>query len=90
VFNELFKEFTIQFNEDGTGVYNSFASQTLTWTYDNKSNILHIETMLYDDGMISIEGKVIDATITELDKEILWFTHTDDGDFIEQRYKKVE
>lgn len=89
-FNDLFKLFTVEFNEDKTGTYNSLGSQPFTWSYDDDSKLLHIETETIVSGDITIEGDTMNATVTLIDDESLHFTYTDDGDNIEQRFKKVE
>jgi len=90
--NEFFKLMsTIEFNEDGTGSTSSLlGSQPLTWSYDETTEKLRIETETVDMGEgVTIEGKIIEgAEITKIDASNLWFTYQEDGITVEERYKK--
>lgn len=94
-YNDFFKISSIEFNEGGTGEEISlFGVQPLTWSYDDATEKLRIETETVEDEdedgiTFSVEGSIIEgAEITKIDASNLWFTHQDEGVTVEQRYKK--
>lgn len=90
-FNDFFLISTMEFKADGTGTSTSpFGAQPLTWSYDETNKKLRIETEAIDlgDG-ISIEASIIEgAEITKIDGSNLWYSYSDEGVTIEERYTK--
>jgi len=88
--NAIFKAYTIDFLEDGTGEELSvFGTQSLTWSYEATTEKLTIITADLDtgDGLV-ILGDTIVADIVQLDDVSLWFKYNDGQMDIEERYRK--
>jgi hypothetical protein len=79
-FNDLFKEFVLEINDDGTGVSTSFASQNLTWYYTESTNKLHVETVDVESDGLTVYGDTTDYTVLLVDESLLNLQTTGEGD----------
>lgn len=89
--NDLFKASTIEFKANGSGTTVSlFGAQPFTWSYDESTEKLRIETEAIDDGNgVTVEAHLIEAAeIIKIDASNLWYTYEEDGAVIEIHYKK--
>ncbi len=69
--NNIFRATELTLYSDGTGTKNFFVMQPLTWSYNETTNKLHIETETAQEEELIFIGDTIDHTVLLVEKSKL-------------------